>query len=107
MNADKLQRLNSIIKEVVVDIEGDNKMFTDKTRDWMVEVLADSIIRRTAKFCAGQREHGGDFLEKRLKIVHEIQQESDDSFWYFEKLKYEVQQMSARLQSTSKCEVKL
>lgn len=96
MNADKLQRLNAIVREVVVDIEGDTKLFTDKTRDWMVEVLADSIIRRTAKFCAGQKEHGGDFLEKKFKVVHAIQEESDDAFWYFEKFKHEVAQMHAR-----------
>lgn len=108
MNSDKLHKLNEAIRDVVEDIEAGRGLFTPATREWMVEVLADSIIRRTAKFCKGQQEHGGDFLTKEMKIVGMIQEESDDSFWYFERFKLDVQKMLDRyaqhkkLQSTNK-----
>lgn len=87
---EKLQRLNTAVREVLTEIEGGEGLWNDTTREWMVEVLADSIIRRASKFARGQKEHGGDFLTKDMKIVGMIQEESDDSFWYFERLKHDL-----------------
>lgn len=101
MNADKLQRLNDAIREVITDIEGPQPLFKDETRTWMVEVLADSVIRRAAKFARGQAEHGGDFLTNKMNVIGMMEEEIDDHFFYFERFKADVAKSIARMNRTN------
>lgn len=106
MKPEELKQLNlkltEDIRDVISCVEQGQHLWPDDVRTWMAEVLADSVIRRVCKFARGQQEHGGNFLTKELNIVSMIQEENDDSFWYFERFKHDVRTMLARMERKEK-----
>lgn len=101
MTTDKLKELNAQltinIGKILDEVEGSVQVWEPKTKAWMAEVLADSVLRRSVKFYRGQKEHGGDFLTKKFEVVNAIQEESDDSFWYFERFKFDIDKLNKKL----------
>tara|TARA_R110000868_G_scaffold354191_3_gene615482 strand:+ start:4896 stop:5237 length:342 start_codon:yes stop_codon:yes gene_type:complete len=90
-------RLTECIKDVIVQAEGNTKLLSEETRVWLAEVLADNVTRRSLKFCNGQREHGGDFLTSPRNMIQEMEQELTDLFFYFERLKFDIVKLNAKL----------
>ena len=95
MNQEKIKHLSKTLRETIMELIHEfsitDKLWQPTTQEWMADVLADSVIRRLTKFAKGQREHGGDFLTKDMQVVSMMQEEADDSFWYFERFKNDVQ----------------
>ena len=106
MTTEHLKQLNtkltSDIREIIECVEANENLWHEEVKTWMAEVLADSVTRRTLKFARGQKEHGGNFLTKDMAIVNMIQEENDDSFWYFERFKQDVRIMLARMERKEK-----
>lgn len=62
----------------------------EDTKKWVVKILTRSVIRRCMKFAKGQQEHGGDFLKNDLNVLTNLEEELDDSFFYLEKMKHQI-----------------
>lgn len=95
-------KLTANIRDIIECVEANENLWPEEVKTWMAEVQADSVIRRTLKFARGQKEHGGNFLTKEMSIVNMIQEENDDSFWYFERFKQDVRTMLARMERKEK-----
>lgn len=61
-----------------------NAVLDSHTLNEMSSSLARFIEMSTAKFIAGQKEHGGKITDKELEF--EIENEMIDQFWYKEAL---------------------
>ena len=106
MKPEKIKQLNlnltNTVRDIIAEVEADKPLFTEETRTWLAEVLADSVVRRVVKFAKGQTEHGGDFLTNKFNAISAMQEEADDAFFYFEKFKYDVAKVNARLAKAGK-----
>ena len=56
------------------------KILSTKSRYWMSKQLENFVHASVTKFIKGQREHGGDLLDRDPII--DLHQEIIDSFWY-------------------------
>lgn len=103
MTSEKLKQLNlqltSNIRDIISEVEGVPAAWPDEVKTWMAEELADSVLRRTLKFYRGQKEHGGNFLTKEFQVMHAIQEEFDDAFWYFARHKRDIANFGRKLKA--------
>jgi len=74
----------------VLTMQGAGEVLDDKEQERMAESLANFVTFSSAKYIAGQKEHGGKITDRNL--LHECKMENTDLFWYLAAMEWKGKQ---------------
>lgn len=73
--------LTYAIQQTIKNFDSQHYTISDDTNAWMTRALAEFVEEAILKFIKGQKEHGGNLLDR--DCFAEMGPELKDFFWYY------------------------